>query len=1287
MPTQVQNEQPSDAGPHGGHARTCSAPEAARGALRTPTHLAVIAGPDTGWVAGLDGRGVVVGRGNEADLRLVDDLISRRHLRVRHRAGSVQVRDLDSANGTRWRPARGMAARTSRRTRKTRAPSSEPLRWRHRPRKVGRRWQRVAAGDLLHLGASTLQIRSHPSLHTPAPPAPAPGTNSLLPRLAFPLLMSAGMIPVLATSQVGLWRLLLMILMPLGLLVTVAWPTLAQRRRQRDQSSHALDPDSDSSGDGSVAGVSAPDPAALILAVQAGPTHRRTRWDIGTGDVTIPGPPWGRRMLARSAARSAHATSVAVPARGTGLALVGDDLGVDSLARYLVCQVASSGAAAWTVILPPTWTSARGSYPQDSATPRSTTSDNITSESTAPENRAPEDTAPECLRVLDVRGQARMPASGQDGGSNRDHPGTGPDDITRADPLATHLVLARHVGQVPPWCTRIIEVRSGHDRQVSPEWARTVGELLREAGSAAATIPSVVPLTALLGPGGDTRVRQRWQDAGEGLAADIGTSLHGTVQLDLVRDGPHAVVAGTTGSGKSELLLSWVLSLAARYPPGDLAFLLVDYKGGATFAPVVSLPHVLGVLTDLDAATTSRALDSLRAELHRRERILARAGVANLADYRATTRPAESGGDRSGASEPLPRLMVLVDEFRVMSDAHPEHLDALVRLAAQGRSLGIHLVLSTQRPAGAISADMRANLTTRLCLRVLEEADSADTIGIAAAATLPAIPGRAILRTESTVTFQSAWCGDAETVRALVSQIRTAATGLLTEEPWRRDLPPPWAPPLPERLSLTDLPEPGPLDAPGHVRNHALPWLRTDHPDEQRLGVGTLGLPSRLLISGPPGSGRSTAGATIAAAALRTGTPVHTLSATALTPSGAPARGTSCLEGEVRRAHRLLGLLSGRQERSVVIIDDADAWAAALDEVTAPGAGQDMLSNLLRQSRRSGMAVVITAGSSAHRWAAQVDEHLVLAPHDAAAAVMAGVPRELIGSGWPPGRGVLLGGRQAVVCHVATPPRDDASSWPTPPEPPVRIAALPDVVRWADMPSPTDNTTFLWLGVGGDSAQWVGANLPPGGTLLVTGAAGTGRSSALALIRHQVQIQGRQDVLVIDDADRLDAAALAQIGSDLRGRYRSVVAAAHPDRLLSAYHELGSRLREAGTVLALSPVSTHLTGVAVRSAFDPGGGAGQGALVDGARVVPLRLALPPAAASGDPPSEHCVGPATALGGGSGGGRQYPDQDHQGQGHGGNGGPPWRAAQPACPDGQQEQLPGDDGAASPPAPLP
>src|SRR5699024_6225434 len=127
--------------------------------------------------------------------------------------------------------------------------------------------------------------------------------------------------------------------------------------------------------------------------------------------------------------------------------------------------------------------------------------------------------------------------------------------------------------------------------------------------------------------------------------------------------------------------------------------------------------------------STARALTGLQAELHRREHLFARAGAANLSEYRTYAAAASTG-------EPVPRLMVIVDEFRVMADEHPEHLAALVRLAAQGRSLGIHLVLATQRPAGAISPDMRANLTTRLCLRVLDQADSADTIGTGAAAEL-----------------------------------------------------------------------------------------------------------------------------------------------------------------------------------------------------------------------------------------------------------------------------------------------------------------------------------------------------------------------------------------------------------------------------------------------------------------------------------------------------------------------------------------------------------------------
>src|SRR5690606_33294925 len=122
-----------------------------------------------------------------------------------------------------------------------------------------------------------------------------------------------------------------------------------------------------------------------------------------------------------------------------------------------------------------------------------------------------------------------------------------------------------------------------------------------------------------------------------------------SVEVDLAVEGPHALVAGTTGAGKSELLTTWVLGLALAHPPADLHVLLVDYKGGATFGALTGLPHVLGVLTDLDPGATSRALASLRAELARRERLLAAAGVRSLAEHTPGGRP--------------PRLLIVVDEF------------------------------------------------------------------------------------------------------------------------------------------------------------------------------------------------------------------------------------------------------------------------------------------------------------------------------------------------------------------------------------------------------------------------------------------------------------------------------------------------------------------------------------------------------------------------------------------------------------------------------------------------
>src|SRR5699024_5746788 len=286
-----------------------------------------------------------------------------------------------------------------------------------------------------------------------------------------------------------------------------------------------------------------------------------------------------------------------------------------------------------------------------------------------------------------------------------------------------------------------------------------------------------------------------WDDPG--VRAPLGASAHGPVWLDLAEHGPHALVAGTTGSGKSELLLAWILGLAHRASPADTQFVLFDYKGGATFTPLRTLAHVVGVLTDLDESATARALASLQAELRARERALAAVGAHDRAEQRRRS----SGADRLG------RLLVVVDEFRVMADTHPEQLDALVRLAAQGRSLGIHLVLATQRPGGAITPDMRANLTVRLCLRVLEETDSLDMLGDSSAARLPRLPGRAVLRTEDAEEVQTAWCGAVADgwVAQRVGMLNRAARTLADAEPWRRSVRRPWAPPLPEVCRVQDL--------------------------------------------------------------------------------------------------------------------------------------------------------------------------------------------------------------------------------------------------------------------------------------------------------------------------------------------------------------------------------------------------------------------------------------------------------------------------------------------------
>lgn len=286
---------------------------------------------------------------------------------------------------------------------------------------------------------------------------------------------------------------------------------------------------------------------------------------------------------------------------------------------------------------------------------------------------------------------------------------------------------------------------------------------LFDRDAAGGGLPGRVLLSDLMTGDVSARLAQAWQLPT--VTAVLGVGTAGPLRIDLERDGPHMLIAGTTGSGKSELLQTLVTGLALAAGPDHTSFLLLDYKGGAAFGRLVDLPHTTAVVTDLDPATAVRALTGLRAEVRRREQLLAGAGVADLATLRLAdrpgptpTRPAGSGrhADQQSAAPGSPSslvvppsLVIVVDEYATLGAELPEFLSGLLDIAQRGRSLGLHLVLATQRPAGVLSPALKANIAVRICLRVEDDADSVDVLDTADAARLGAAhPGRALLRRE-----------------------------------------------------------------------------------------------------------------------------------------------------------------------------------------------------------------------------------------------------------------------------------------------------------------------------------------------------------------------------------------------------------------------------------------------------------------------------------------------------------------------------------------------------------
>ena len=721
-----------------------------------------------------------------------------------------------------------------------------------------------------------------------------------------------------------------------------------------------------------------------------------------------------------------------------------------------------------------------------------------------------------------------------------------------------------------------------------------------EAASGAGSVPAVVGWEALAAEAGvdvtdPASVAAAWHVA-VAARASIGRAGDGAVDVDLVRDGPHALLAGTTGAGKSELLRALVLGLAVALPPDRLRVVLVDFKGGAAFDVLVDLPHVAGLVTDLEPAAVDRVLRSLRAELTVREAVLRDLGVADVVDVADPT--------------VLPRLLVVVDEFAALATDHPEVLHALVGIARRGRSLGVHLVLATQRPAGVISDEIRANTNLRLALRLHDRADAIDVVGDAAPSGFHrSVPGRCALRLgpDELVVFQTAHVRDPA---AAVATVRAAAerSGIVVG-------PPLWCDPLPSAVAVEDVPA-GALglvdDVDGRTRT-PLRWCPSD---------------GHLLVAGRAGSGVTTTLQRVAWHAAAD--PVTVL---VIDPFGSPAWATMATHPRCAAVvhpddrellQRLLRTAldtpiappidtathsADGPSRLLVVIDGLGVVRRHLDGVTRAG-DLDLLDRLLAAAP-PGVTLLVgvdgPAGLSATvlgRFACRWVHHL----HDAHDASMFGVA---IADRVPPvpGRVHVGGGRHAQVAVGPLPPSPAGRAVARLGHVPARIDAdaLPDT-RWAD------GAWHAPIGLAAGRMQPIELRVPDGEHVLVAGPARSGRSGALVRLavsfsaaaadarvivmaprrsplRHlddaresiETQLEPALDLveelvgrgvpvlLAIDDAE-LVADPSGRLASLIAGRTPGLVvaAAARPEALRQAYGHWTGALRRSGLGLLMS---------------------------------------------------------------------------------------------------------------------